>query len=73
MAKAPKSGMCCDDEEMDMGSNDSSSEDGESEVEISIKKSAKGGMIKKAKGGVIKASGKGYGSAVKGRKFQGTY
>jgi len=73
MAKAPKSGMCCDDEEMDMGSNDSSSEDGESEVEISIKKSAKGSMIKKAKGGVIKASGKGYGSAVKGRKFQGTY
>lgn len=63
MAKAPKSGMNCG-EEMD----DMESESGETEIEISVK-----GLEKKSKGGMINASGKGCGSAVKGRKFQGTY
>lgn len=70
MAKGTKGGMAYD-EEMDMGENDSSSEDGGPEVEISIKKSSKGGMVKMAKGGAV--AGKGCGSAVKGKKFSGTY
>lgn len=70
MAKAPKGGMCCD-EEMDMGENDSSSESEDSGVEISIRKSSKGGMVKKAKGGMVTA--RGFGGAIKGRNFQGLY
>jgi len=76
MAKGPKGGMA-DDEEMDMGSNDSSSEDSGSEVEISIKKSSKGGMVKKAKGGMVKggvgATTKKFSPIARPQRFSGLY
>lgn len=76
MAKAPKGGMCCD-EEMDMGENDSSSESEDSGVEISIRKSSKGGMVKKAKGGMVKggvgAMTKKFSPIARPQRFSGLY